>query len=165
MRGAAAIGWLLAFLAGGIWGVAFFSWGLPLPLAERIALTAFIVVALTIASRAGLLAAAAFCLGMGATSSVVIVSSGLGTVEWWALVPVAGLAAGMVLASVARGDAVTRRRFHGVAVSAKKAANIVRTGPFLSRCERPGDRRRPRWSIAPRGENPSPGSRPLSGRR
>ena len=38
MRSRAA-GWTLALLAGGVWGVAFFSWGLPLPIPGRVAAT------------------------------------------------------------------------------------------------------------------------------
>ena len=102
MGGSAAIGWTVAVLAGGVWGVAFFSWGLPLSVAERIALTAFLAVALAISSRAGSLAAGAFCLGMGASSALLVVSSDLRALEWWALIPVAGLVVGTLLTSVAR---------------------------------------------------------------
>jgi hypothetical protein len=92
-----AAGWVAAFLSGGVWGVAFFSWGLPLPIPLRIAGTVLIVVVLAAASRQGMLAASAFTLGMGASSLVLVTSSGLLVSDGWGLVPAAALVAGVGL--------------------------------------------------------------------
>jgi hypothetical protein len=94
-----ATGWTLACLAGGVWGVAFFSWGLPLPIPARVAATVLVVVAMSVASSAGRLAAGAFTLGMGITSAVVVIGTGE-PVEWWSGVPVLAFVASVALHTV-----------------------------------------------------------------
>lgn len=91
-----AVGWTLALLAGGAWGVAFFSWGLPLPIPARVAATVLLVLAMSVASPAGRVGAGAFTLGMGITSAVLVVGTGE-LVEWWSAVPVIALLAGALL--------------------------------------------------------------------
>jgi len=91
----------LALLSGGAWGVAFWSWGLPLPVPWRVASTVLLVLALAASSRAGLVAAAAFAFGMGAGSSLVLAGNGILFADWWWLVPAAALVTGLALASVA----------------------------------------------------------------
>ena len=89
-------GWTLAPLAGGVWGVAFFSWGLPLPIPARIAATGLLVLAMSVASAAGPLAAGAFTLGMAITSAVVVIGTGE-LLQWWSAVPVLALVASAFL--------------------------------------------------------------------
>ena len=96
-----ALGWLLGLCAGGVWGVAFFSWGLPLPIPARVVGTVVLVAALAVTSRHGLLAGGAFALGMGATSGLVVVSSGLLFAGWWGVVPASALLAGLALHATA----------------------------------------------------------------
>lgn len=93
-------GWMLALLAGGAWGVAFFSWGLPLPIPARAAATGLLVVALAVASANGRLGAGAFTLGMGITSAAVVIGSGE-LLEWWTAVPVLALVASVALHAAA----------------------------------------------------------------
>ena len=95
MRSRAA-GWTLAVLAGGVWGVVFFSWGLPLPLPARFAATILLALALSVASPGGRLAAGAFTLGMAITSSVVVIGTGE-LLQWWSAVPVVALVASVAL--------------------------------------------------------------------
>ena len=95
MRSCAA-GWTLAVLAGGVWGVAFFSWGLPLPIPARVAATLLLVLAMSVASAAGRLGAGAFTLGMAITSGVVVIGTGE-LLEWWSAVPMAALVASVAL--------------------------------------------------------------------
>ena len=95
-----AIGWLLGLGAGGVWGMAFFSWGLPLPLPARAATTVLLVAALAAASRSGLLAAGAFALGMGASSGILLASGGQ-LIEWWSVVPAVALLGGVALHAAA----------------------------------------------------------------
>jgi hypothetical protein len=92
-----AAGWTAAFLAGGVWGVTQFSWGLPLSLPVRYGATVLLVVTLAAASRNGRLAAGAFTLGMGASSSFLLASSGLLFADWWGVVPAAAFLAGVFL--------------------------------------------------------------------
>lgn len=89
-------GWTLALLAGGVWGVAFFSWGLPLPIPARVAATLLLLLAMSVASSAGRLAAGAFTLGMGITSAAVVIGTGE-PLEWWIGVPVLAFVASVVL--------------------------------------------------------------------
>jgi hypothetical protein len=103
--GSRATGWTLAVLAGGVWGVAFFSWGLPLPLPARVAATLLLVIAMSVASPAGRLGAGAFTLGMAITSGVVVIGTGE-LVEWWSAVPVLALAASVAL----HADSLRRSR-------------------------------------------------------
>ena len=91
------VGWTLSLLAGGVWGMAFFSWALPLTIPVRIATTALLVVAIATASRGGMLAAGAFALGMGTSSSVLLASSGMLLSEWWVIVSATALAVGVGL--------------------------------------------------------------------
>lgn len=93
-------GWTAAFLGGGVWGIVFFSWGLPLPIPMRVIATMLLVATLTAASRAGRLAGAAFALGMGASSALLLALSGLLFADWWFLVPAAALGAGIALHGV-----------------------------------------------------------------
>lgn len=97
---AQAVGWLLGYAAGAVWGVAFFSWGLPLPIPARVVVTALLILALAAASRTGLLAAGAFSLGMGA-SSATLLSSGSLLFEPWGLVPATMLLGGLALHAAA----------------------------------------------------------------
>lgn len=90
-------GWTLALLSGAVWGMAFWSWGLPMPIPMRVVATALLLVALPAASRAGALAAAGFALGMGASSGLLLAVSGQLFVEWWGLVPASALVAGVGL--------------------------------------------------------------------
>ncbi|MGH2417412.1 MAG: hypothetical protein ACRDFY_03680 [Candidatus Limnocylindria bacterium] len=90
-------GWTAAFLAGAVWGVVLFSWGLPLPLPLRFGATVLLVTVLAASSHRGMLAAGAFALGIGVSSSLLLASSGLLFAEWWALLPAAGLVAGVAL--------------------------------------------------------------------
>ena len=92
-------GWTAALLAGGVWGVVQFSWGLPFPPVLRFAGTALLVATLAASSRSGMVAAGAFTLGMGVSSSLLLASSGLLFTEWWGLVPATALLAGVVLHS------------------------------------------------------------------
>ena len=85
--GPRAAGWTLALLAGGVWGVAFFSWGLPLPIPARVAATLLLVLAMSVASPAGRLGAGAFTLGMAISSAIVVIRTGE-LLEWWSTVPV-----------------------------------------------------------------------------
>ena len=101
-------GSLLGFAAGAVWGVAFFSWGLPLPIPARIIVTALLVLALSVASRPGLLAAGAFSLGMGASSASLLASGGL-LFEPWGLVPATALLVGVGLHAAAWPPFGTRR--------------------------------------------------------
>ncbi|HYI65334.1 MAG TPA: hypothetical protein VEW95_00255 [Candidatus Limnocylindrales bacterium] len=100
-------GWTFSLLAGGVWGMAFFSWGLPLTIPMRIATTVLLLAAIATASRGGMLAAGAFALGMGASSSILLASSGMLLSDWWGLVAAAALAAGVGLhvAALLRGAA------------------------------------------------------------
>lgn len=77
--------------------MAFFSWGLPLTIPVRIATTVLIVAAIASASRGGTFAGGAFALGMGASSSLLLASSGMLLPEWLGLVPATGLVAGVGL--------------------------------------------------------------------
>src|SRR3990170_4581978 len=86
-----AAGWAVGFIAGGVWGMAFFSWGLPLPIPARVLATVLLVAALAAASRGGMLAAGAFTLGMGASGSLLVASSGLLFADPLALVPLTAL--------------------------------------------------------------------------
>lgn len=95
-----ASGWVIGFIAGGVWGMAFFSWGLPLPIPARILATVLLVAALAAASRGGMLAAGAFTLGMGASGSLLVASSGLLFADPLALVPLAALLAGAGLHAI-----------------------------------------------------------------
>jgi len=99
MNGApgSVIGWAAALLAGCVWGVVQFSWGLPFPLLVRFAGTALLVASLAASSRSGMVAAGAFTLGMGVSSSLLLASSGLLFAEWWGLVPATAWLAGVVL--------------------------------------------------------------------
>jgi hypothetical protein len=94
--GAAVIGSSAAFVAGGIWGVTIFSWGLPFPMELRIASTALLIIVLAAASRAGCVSAGTFALGMAATSGVLLAASGE-LISPWGLVPLAALASGVSL--------------------------------------------------------------------
>lgn len=91
------VGWTLSLLAGGVWGMAFFSWGLPLPIPARIATTALLLAAIAGASRGGMIAAGAFAIGMGASSSLLLASSGMLLTEWWGLVAATALTTGVGL--------------------------------------------------------------------
>ncbi len=95
------VGWVLSLLAGGVWGMAFFSWGLPLTVPVRIATSVLLIVVVATSSRGGMLAAGAFALGMGATSSLLLASSGMLFSEWWGMVAATALAAGIGLHSAA----------------------------------------------------------------
>jgi hypothetical protein len=99
--GSRAAGWTLALLAGGVWGVAFFSWGLPLPIPARVAASGLLVLAMSLASPAGRLGAGAFTLGMGITSAVVVIGTGE-LLNWWSAVPVFALVASVALHAAAR---------------------------------------------------------------
>jgi hypothetical protein len=92
-----AAGWAAGFLAGSVWGVAFFSWGLPLSIPDRVVATVLLAVAFAAASRSGMLAAGAFTLGMGASSALLLASSGLLLADGWGLVSAAALAGGVGL--------------------------------------------------------------------
>jgi hypothetical protein len=94
-------GWTLSLLAGGVWGAAFFSWGLPLTIPMRVATTVLLLLAIATASRGGMLAAGAFAIGMGASSSLLLASSGMLLVEWWGLVSVTALTVGVGLHAAA----------------------------------------------------------------
>lgn len=96
------VGWVLALLAGAVWGVAFFSWGLPLSIPARAVATLLLVGALAVASAPGRLAAGAFALGMGVSSSFVVLLSG-DLFEWWMLVPVIALLGAAVLHALSIG--------------------------------------------------------------
>ena len=86
----------MAILAGGVWGVAFFSWGLPLPIPARVAATLLLVLAMSVASPAGRLGAGAFMLGMAITSGVGVIGTGE-LLEWWSAVPVVALLGSVAL--------------------------------------------------------------------
>ena len=90
-------GWVTAFLAGSIWGMAFFSWGLPLDIPMRIGVTALLLVVLAASSRAGVLAASAFMLGTGVSSALLLAAGGQLFVEWWGVIPGAALLIGVSL--------------------------------------------------------------------
>jgi hypothetical protein len=90
-------GWTLSLLAGGVWGLAFFSWGLPLTIPMRVGTTALLLTAIATASRGGMLAAGASALGMGASSSLLPASSGMFLSEWWGLLSVTALTVGVAL--------------------------------------------------------------------
>jgi hypothetical protein len=94
--GAAVIGSSAAFVAGGFWGVAIFSWGLPFPMELRIGSTALLIVVLAAASHAGRASAATFALGMATTSGLLLALSGQ-LISTWGLIPLAALAAGVSL--------------------------------------------------------------------
>jgi len=94
--GAAVIGSSAAFVAGGLWGVAIFSWGLPFPMELRVASTALLIVVLAASTRAGRISAATFAMGMAATSGLLLALSGQ-LISTWGLIPLAGLAAGVSL--------------------------------------------------------------------
>ena len=93
----AASGWAAAFLAGGVWGVVLFSWGLPLPLPVRLGGTVLLVTVMAASSRQGTLAAGAFAFGIGVSSSILLAASGLLLAEWWGLVSAGGLLGGLAL--------------------------------------------------------------------
>lgn len=95
MRSRAA-GWTLALLAGGVWGVAFFSWGLPLSIPARVAATVLLVLAMSLASAAGRLAAGAFTLGMAVISGVVV-SGTAEFLEWGSALVVVAVVASVAL--------------------------------------------------------------------
>ena len=102
--GSGMAGWTLACSAGAVWGVAFFSWGLPLPIPGRVAATVLLLLAMSVASRAGRLGAGAFALGMGITSAFSVIGTGE-LLEWWSLIPVLALAASVALhAAMLRGS-------------------------------------------------------------
>ena len=82
-------------VAGAVWGMAFFSWGLPLTIPMRVATTVLLVAAMATTSRAGMLAAGAFALGMGASSSLLLASSGMLLSEWWGLVSAGAMTVGV----------------------------------------------------------------------
>ena len=94
-------GWVTAFLAGTVWGMAFFSWGLPLDIPMRIGVTALLMVVLAASSRAGLMAASAFMLGTGVSSALLLAASGQLFVDWWGVVPAAALTVGAGLVAIA----------------------------------------------------------------
>ena len=100
MRGDALIGSSAAFVAGGFWGVTIFSWGLPFPMELRVASTALLITVLALSGRAGRISAAIFTLAMAATSGLLLAASGE-LVSAWGLVPLAALAAGVTLATLA----------------------------------------------------------------
>lgn len=86
----------LALLAGGVWGIAFFSWGLPLPILVRAGATVLLLTALAAASRQGRRGAGVFAIGMGLSSAYLVAASGLfGSV--WTLVPLSALLTGACL--------------------------------------------------------------------
>jgi hypothetical protein len=93
-------GSLTAFLAGNVWGMAFFSWGLPLAIPMRVGVTALLLLALAASSRAGLLAAATFALGTGVSSAVLLAAGGQLFMEWWGLVPGSALLIGVSLLGI-----------------------------------------------------------------
>ena len=96
-----AAGLVVSFLSGTVWGVTFWSWGLPLPIPFRVLGTVLLLTAMSAASRAGTIAAAAFALGMGASSALLLAMGGQLFVDWWALVPAGALLAGVSLSCVA----------------------------------------------------------------
>ena len=100
LRAADPAGWVVGFTSGGVWGMAFFSWGLPLPIPARVLVTVLLLLALSASSRPGMLAAGAFALGMGATSSLMLALSGSLLTEWWGLVPATSLVGGVGLHAV-----------------------------------------------------------------
>ena len=80
--------------------MAFFSWGLPLDMPMRIGVTALLLLALAASSRAGMLSAAAFALGTGTSSALLLAAGGQLFVEWWGLVPATALLVGVGLLGV-----------------------------------------------------------------
>lgn len=91
------VGAALCLGAGLVWGMAFFSWAVPLSVPVRVAATVLLVAALAAAARPGLLAAAGFALGMGSSSAFLLASGGQLFLEWWGLVPAVALVAGLAL--------------------------------------------------------------------
>jgi hypothetical protein len=90
------VGWTLALLAGGAWGMLFFSWGLPLTIPARVALTVLLAALLAMASRTGRRAAGAWLLGMAVSSGALLVRTDWPVDPLW-LVPAISLLAGVVL--------------------------------------------------------------------
>ena len=80
--------------------MAFFSWGLPLAIPMRVGVTVLLLLALAASSRAGLLAAAAFALGTGVSSALLLAAGGQLFIEWWGMVPASALMIGVGLLGV-----------------------------------------------------------------
>jgi hypothetical protein len=93
-------GWVTAFLAGAVWGMAFFSWGLPLDIPMRAGVNILLLVVLAASSRAGLLAASAFLLGTGVSSALLLAAGGQLFIDWWGIVPATALTTGVSLFGV-----------------------------------------------------------------
>lgn len=97
-------GLLLPISAGAAWGVGFWSWSLPAPLLVRVAVTVLLVAVLSAASREGRIAAAAFALGMGISSGVLLSTEGQ-LISAWALVPATALVTAGLLAATLKANA------------------------------------------------------------